>query len=114
MNSAKSESLRVVKKYGSRRLYDTVTSKYISFKELGEIIADGFEVSVIDSKTNEDLTRITLASYLVENTHVLNFCSNELLALIIKNQSYSNETKSVIKNIIDQSLAYWIPQGSKK
>jgi hypothetical protein len=44
--------LRVIKKHGSRRLYDTKDSCYVAFLELGIIIADGKEFRIFDAKTN--------------------------------------------------------------
>ena len=32
---------RIIKKYASRRLYDTFDSEYIAFKELQNLIANG-------------------------------------------------------------------------
>ena len=107
MNQENSSKTRVIKKYGSRRLYDTSTSTYISFVGLGKIIADGFEVSIYDAKTKDDLTQITLASYLSENTYILNFCSDDLLRLIIKNQSHSRELREFLRSSLDKSLTYW-------
>jgi len=107
MNYSKSKNIKIIKKYNSRRLYDTTSSKYISFTDLGKIITDGFDVYIFDSKTHQDITQQTLASYLTENIYVLDFFSNDLLRLIIKNQCHSNEFKSLSMEFIDQSLAYW-------
>ena len=93
--------LRVIKKYGSRRLYDTVDSVYISFSELGQIISDGYLIKVIDAKTKEDLTQQTLASYFMENTNILDFCSLDILKLIIKAQGYSAEQKAYVAKFFE-------------
>ena len=107
MNSTDPKNTRVIKKYNSRRLYDTTTSTYISFSDLGKIINDGFDVFIFDSKTKEDITQFTLARYLAENMHILNFCSDDLLRLIIKNQAHTSEQKIFVKNLMDHSLTYW-------
>jgi len=98
--------VRLIKKYGNRRLYDTYQSSYISFKELGDIISNGFEICVIDSSTNEDLTRQTIANYLLDNTIILNFCSNDLLKTIIKIQGYSEQQKEFVANIFERYFKY--------
>jgi polyhydroxyalkanoate synthesis repressor PhaR len=56
----------LVKKYGNRRLYDTTTSRYITLDELTDRIRDGEEARVVDAKTNQDLTQLTLTQVIVE------------------------------------------------
>ncbi len=103
---------RVIKKYGSRRLYDTVESSYISFAQLGKIITDGFTIQVIDARTNQDVTRQTLSNYCIENMKVLDFCSSDLLKLIIKAQSYSTEQKNLVMSIFSNAFNAAIPDDS--
>ena len=56
-----------IKKYGNRRLYDTSTSQYINLEKIAALIRDGKEVRVVDAKTGEDLTRVTLTQIIVED-----------------------------------------------
>ena len=57
----------VIKKYGNRRLYDTSTSQYINLEEIAALIRDGKEVRVVDARTGQDLTRVTLTQIVVED-----------------------------------------------
>ena len=57
----------VIKKYGNRRLYDTSTSQYINLEEIATLIRKGKEVRVVDAKTGQDLTRVTLTQIVVED-----------------------------------------------
>ena len=57
----------IVKKYGNRRLYDTSGSRYINLEEIAALVRNGTEVQVVDSKTGEDLTHVTLTQIIVEN-----------------------------------------------
>ena len=57
----------VIKKYGNRRLYDTFTSRYINLEEIATMIRNGKEVRVAEAKTGEDLTRVTLTQFIVED-----------------------------------------------
>ena len=57
---------RVIKKYSNRRLYDTDESRYITLEELTEKIREGVDVRVVDAKTNEDLTQLTLTQIILE------------------------------------------------
>jgi polyhydroxyalkanoate synthesis repressor PhaR len=57
----------IIKKYGNRRLYDTSTSRYINLDEIAALVRNGTDVQVVDVKTGEDLTRVTLTQIIVEN-----------------------------------------------
>lgn len=57
----------VIKKYPNRRLYNTETSVYIKLDDLVELIKHDEEFIVIDVKTGEDITRITLAQMLLDH-----------------------------------------------
>ena len=57
----------VIKKYGNRRLYDTSRSRYINLDEIAALVRSGTEVQVVDAKTGEDLTRVTLTQIITEN-----------------------------------------------
>lgn len=64
-NTTAAEPL-LIKKYSNRRLYNTATSSYITLEDLRQIVKDGVDFVVRDAKTNEDLTRITLAQIILE------------------------------------------------
>jgi polyhydroxyalkanoate synthesis repressor PhaR len=57
----------IIKKYGNRRLYDTSASRYINLEEIAALVRNGTDVKVVDVKTGEDLTRVTLTQIIVEN-----------------------------------------------
>ena len=59
---------RLIKRYANRKLYDTKASSYITLDEVAEILESGEDVQIIDNKTKEDLTRVTLAQILVERS----------------------------------------------
>ena len=57
----------VIKKYGNRRLYNTTDSRYVNLDELAALVREGKEVKVVDAKTGEDLTRVTLMQIITED-----------------------------------------------
>jgi len=57
---------KVIKRYGNRKLYDTSLSRYVTLEEIGQMIKDGEEVKVVDNRTKEDLTSVTLAQIILE------------------------------------------------
>lgn len=57
----------VIKKYGNRRLYDTSGSRYVNLEDIAALIRKGKPVQVVDAKTGEDLTRVTLTQIITED-----------------------------------------------
>ena len=57
----------VIKKYGNRRLYDTTASRYVNLDDIAGFIREGKEVRVVDAKTGQDLTRVTLTQIITED-----------------------------------------------
>jgi polyhydroxyalkanoate synthesis repressor PhaR len=57
----------VIKKYANRRLYDTSGSRYINLVDIAALVRNGKDLQVIDAKTGEDITRVTLTQIIVED-----------------------------------------------
>ncbi|MCA9519699.1 MAG: transcriptional regulator [Myxococcales bacterium] len=57
---------RTIKRYANRKLYDTANSCYITLEEIARLVQAGEEVRIIDNRTKEDLTSVTLAQILFE------------------------------------------------
>ncbi len=47
----------LVKRYASRRLYNTETSDYVTLDDIADFIRAGREVQIIDLRSGDDLTR---------------------------------------------------------
>jgi len=58
----------VIKKYANRRLYDTSSSSYINLEDIAALVRNGKDLQVVDARTGEDLTRLTLTQIIVEDT----------------------------------------------
>ncbi len=58
--------IRLIKRYGSRKLYDTEESRYVSLDELAGWIRRGQQIKVIDNKSSEDVTSQTLTQIISE------------------------------------------------
>ncbi|MEM9843703.1 MAG: polyhydroxyalkanoate synthesis regulator DNA-binding domain-containing protein, partial [Pseudomonadota bacterium] len=48
---AEAEKPLLIKRYASRRLYNTETSDYVTLEDISEFIRDGREVQIIDLKS---------------------------------------------------------------
>ena len=78
-------SLRVIKKYPNRRLYDTDTSSYITLAEVKRLVMEHVAFVVRDAKTSDDLTRsILLQIILEEEAGGAPMFSEQVLANIIR------------------------------
>lgn len=53
--------MRLIRRYANRKLYDVEESRYISLKELGELLATGCKLRVEQADSGEDITLRTLA-----------------------------------------------------
>jgi polyhydroxyalkanoate synthesis repressor PhaR len=57
---------KVIKRYTNRKLYDTVESRYVTLDEIAQMVKAGAEVQILDNRTKEDLTSVTLAQIIFE------------------------------------------------
>ena len=57
---------RTIKRYGNRKLYDPASGRYVTLSELAALVAGGQELEVLDQKTGDDLTNLTLAQALLD------------------------------------------------
>mmetsp|Transcript_7232 Transcript_7232/g.12026 ORF Transcript_7232/g.12026 Transcript_7232/m.12026 type:complete len:218 (-) Transcript_7232:654-1307(-) len=57
----------LIKRYASRRLYNTETSDYVTLDDIAGFIRSGREVQIIDLKSGDDLTRQYLLQIIAEH-----------------------------------------------
>jgi polyhydroxyalkanoate synthesis repressor PhaR len=58
--------IRLIKRYGSRKLYDTEESRYVSLEELAGWIRHGQQIRVVDNRSSDDVTSQTLTQIISE------------------------------------------------
>lgn len=58
--------IRLIKRYGSRKLYDTEESRYVALNEIGDFVRRGQQVRVVDTSNDEDVTAQTLTQVIAE------------------------------------------------
>jgi polyhydroxyalkanoate synthesis repressor PhaR len=74
-----------IRKYQNRRYYDSTRSRHLSLQEIHKLIIEGYNIRVVDAKTNEDITARVLTQILLEYEPVnLDMFSNELLTRAIR------------------------------
>lgn len=77
---------RIIKRYANRKLYDTQHSRYVTLEQISEMIRNGDDVKIIDNKTKEDLTSVTLAQIIFEEEKKQrSFLSLQTMREIIQN-----------------------------
>lgn len=57
----------LIKRYASRRLYNTETSDYVTIEDIAGFIRAGREVQIVDLKSGDDLTRQYLLQIVAEH-----------------------------------------------
>lgn len=58
--------IRLIKRYESRKLYDTEESRYVSLDEIAAWVREGQEIRVVDNATEADVTSQTLTQIILE------------------------------------------------
>jgi polyhydroxyalkanoate synthesis repressor PhaR len=58
--------IRLIKRYESRKLYDTEESRYVSLEEIAGWVRQGQEVRVLDNATSGDVTSQTLTQIILD------------------------------------------------
>jgi len=61
-----SNSVKIIKRYQNRKLYDTQQSCYVTLEDIAKMIRSNEEVMVIDNKTKRDITAATLTQIIFE------------------------------------------------
>jgi polyhydroxyalkanoate synthesis repressor PhaR len=100
------DSIRLIKKYPNRRLYDIETSSYITIQEVKAIVVKGELLKVVDAKTNEDLTRsIFLQILLEEEAGGLPLFSEVALANMIR--FYGHSMQALMGNYLENNIQHF-------
>ena len=100
---------RIIKKYPNRRLYDTEQSKYITLTQLRQLIISGESIKVVDSTSEEDITRNILLQIILETESGGEplFTSNMLSQII---RYYGGTLQGIFGNYLEQSLGLFTAQ----
>jgi polyhydroxyalkanoate synthesis repressor PhaR len=57
---------RLIRRYGNRKLYDPQARRYVTLEDVAHLVAHGEEVVVVNQRSGEDLTSLTLAQALLD------------------------------------------------
>jgi polyhydroxyalkanoate synthesis repressor PhaR len=105
--SAATDTLRLIKKYPNRRLYDTRTSSYITLVDVKELVLKHEQFQVVDAKTSEDLTRsILLQIILEEEAGGMPMFTSDLLSQLIR--FYGNAMQGMVGNYLEKNMQTFV------
>lgn len=103
---------RIIKKYPNRRLYDTDLSRYVTLADVRELVMQRVDVIVIDTNTQEDLTRsILLQIMLDEESGGQPLFSSSMLAQIIR--FYGGTMQGLLARYLEETLGLFTKQQDK-
>jgi len=98
-----SEKPLLVKRYASRRLYNTETSDYVTLEDIARFIREGRDVQIIDLKSGDDLTRQYLLQIIAEHESR----GENVLPLGVLNdlvRSYASQATSMVPEFLATSF----------
>lgn len=92
----------LIKRYASRRLYNTETSDYVTLEDIAGFIRTGREVQIVDLKSGDDLTRQYLLQIVAEHeSKGENVLPINVLTDLVR--SYTTGMQSVVPQFLAQS-----------
>lgn len=98
--------IRIIKKYPNRRLYDTAISSYITLVDVKELVLEGVEFEVVDSRTDADITRSVLLQIIADQEEGGEpIFSSDLLAQVIR--SYGGQEQDMLTTYLEKSMKLW-------
>lgn len=92
----------LIKRYASRRLYNTMISDYVTLEEIAQYIRDGKDVKIVDRKTGDDLTRQYLMQIITDyESRGENVLPINVLTDIVR--SYNDQAQNFIPDFLSKS-----------
>lgn len=111
-DEAKTQNIRLIKKYPNRRLYDTKTSSYITLADVKELVLKTEDFQVVDAKSGDDLTRsILLQIILDEEAGSMPMLTSDLLSQMIR--FYGNAMQGMMGKYLETNITAFTDMQSK-
>lgn len=100
---AESDTPLLIKRYASRRLYNTETSDYVTLDDIAAVIRSGREVQIVDLKSGDDLTRQYLLQIIAEHeSRGENMLPVNVLNDLVR--SYTSQATSMVPQFLATSF----------
>ena len=97
------KTVRLIKKYPNRRLYDTKTSSYITLVDVKQMVLKQEDFQAVDAKTGDDLTRQILLQIILEeeSSGAPMFTSDALSQMI---RTYGNAMQGMMGGYLEKNI----------
>lgn len=118
------ENSILIKKYPNRRLYNTISSKYITISDVAELIKSGHKVEVRDAETDDDMTAIVLTQIIMNKAKknqevlpvsllhlVIQFGENQLHEFFDKYLEKTMENYLLYRKTADEQVSTYLDLG---
>lgn len=107
-----STNQRIFKKHANRRLYDTKQKRYVSLRNIRDVIVSGVDIQVEDATSGEDITRPVLLQIMAECEQGRRpmLSATMLMSLI---RQYDNPMQEYIGPFLEKSLGFYARQESR-
>ena len=93
----------LIKRYASRRLYNTETSDYVTLDDIAGFIRSGRDVQIVDLKSGDDLTRQFLLQIITEHeSKGENVLPINVLTDLVR--SYTDKAQSFVPDFLSHSF----------
>ena len=93
----------MIKRYASRRLYNTETSDYVTLEDIARFIHDGRDVQILDLKSGDDLTRQYLLQIIAEHeSRGESVLPIDILTDLVR--SYTTQATSIVPQFLEMSF----------
>jgi len=113
-----------LKKYANRRLYDMEKSAYVTLHQVADLIRQGRQVEVIDSKSKEDVTASILSQIILEEAKnknillpvpvlhlIIQYGDNVLGEFFEKYLQQMIQTYLAHRHAVDDQFKKWLEMG---
>ncbi len=99
----------LIKKYSNRRLYNSNESCYVNLEDIAQLIRDGHDIKVVETKSKQDITKQILAQIIMEqeknNRDILP--TSLFYKIIRSNEDFIRDFfENYLNSTIDSYLAY--------
>ena len=102
----------MIKRYASRRLYNTETSDYVTLEDIARFIHNGRDVQILDLKSGDDLTRQYLLQIIAEHeSRGESVLPIDILTDLVR--SYTTQATSIVPQFLEMSFQM-LREGQEK
>lgn len=95
-------SVRIIKKYPNRRLYDTTRGSYITLHEVKQLVLEHIDFKVIDERSKKDITKSTLLQIINEQEATSPIFTTRLLQDFIR--AYHEKSQDLFSNYLQEAM----------